>query len=120
MLENSDNEDLKTSIETNILDSMDTLRTSNMIFKILSTSDGNFSYTNEIFCITAYYCTKLLRMRPKSIQTKFMGFFLNDTSSQSFFKRLHDYINSHKEKLQNGTLFSFYQLKSKSEEFSDT
>ena len=53
-------EDISTSLQSridkNILDALDTLRTSNMIFKILSTSkDDTFCYSNEIFCIAAYF-----------------------------------------------------------------
>jgi hypothetical protein len=41
---------LQLRIDRNIIDALDTLRTSNMIFKILSTSkDDTFCYSNEIF-----------------------------------------------------------------------
>jgi len=43
-------------IDDNILSSIDTLRTSSMIFKILSSSkNDSFCYSNEIFSITAYF-----------------------------------------------------------------
>jgi len=59
-------------------------------------------------------------MRSKSVQDKFMSFFLHDPASQSFFKRVSDYITSHKEKLQKGTLYSFYKTITNANEFSET
>ena len=79
---------IKYKVDANILDSIDTLRTSSMIFKILSTcKDDTFTYSNEIFGIASYFCTKLLFMRTKSVQDKFLGFFKNDSTSQHFFKQ---------------------------------
>ena len=109
------------NIENNILDSIDTLRSASMIFKILSTSkDDSFWYSNEIFNITAYFCSKLLELRPESVQEKFLGFFKTDSSSEHFFKQCHEYIQVHMDKLQNGTLKDFYSRHRYTDELSDS
>ena len=67
---------LKKKINVDILDSLDTLRISDMIFKILSTQSNKQSiYMNEIFWIAWYFLCKLVEIRPQSIQEKFLGFF---------------------------------------------
>ena len=99
----------KALIENNILDSVDTLRTSSMIFKILSSSkNDNFCYSNEIFNITAYFCNKLIELRPESLQNKFLGFFKTDSTSEHFFNQCYEYIQVHMKKLRKGTLRDYY------------
>lgn len=117
----SDYDEFKHKINSNILDTIDTLRTSNMIFKILSTSkDDTFTYSNEIFGITSYFCNKILVLRPESVQDKFLGFFKNDSTSQHFFKQCDEYINVHMEKLRKGSLRAFYSRQRFTDELSKT
>ena len=112
---------IKHKVDSNILDSIDTLRTSSMIFKILSTcKDDTFTYSNEIFGIASYFCTKLLFMRTKSVQDKFLGFFKNDSTSQHFFKQCSEYIQVHMEKLQKGSLKFYYSQQKYTDELSRT
>jgi hypothetical protein len=104
----------------NVLDTVDTLRTSSMIFKILSTSkDDTFCYSNEIFNITSYFCNKLLALRPASVQNKFLGFFKTDSTSEHFFKQCYEYIMVHIDKLSKGTLKHHYNRQKYTDELSD-
>lgn len=71
--------EIEKKINANILNIIDSVRTSRLIFKILSNlKDNRFTYSNQIFNITSYFCNKLLMLRPQSVQTKFFGFFKND------------------------------------------
>jgi hypothetical protein len=56
---------LKSRINARILDSFDTVRTSSMIFKILSTSEDE-AHSHNIFGMASYFLYKLLSLRPKS------------------------------------------------------
>lgn len=59
-------------------------------------------------------------MRPKSVQTKFLGFFKTDSTSQHFFKQCHEYIQVHIDKLTKGTLRHFYSRQKYTDELSQT
>mmetsp|Transcript_29160 Transcript_29160/g.33359 ORF Transcript_29160/g.33359 Transcript_29160/m.33359 type:complete len:192 (-) Transcript_29160:2189-2764(-) len=110
---------LKDLIDENILNAIDTLRTSSMIFKILSAAKNDaFCYSNEIFSITSYFCNKILMMRPDSVQEKFFGFFVNDSTSQNLFKQFNEYINMHIAKLSKGILMDFYSQQNYTDEMS--
>lgn len=92
-----------------------------MIFKILSSSkDDSFCYSNEIFSITAYFCNKLLQLRPASVQEKFLGFFKTDSTSQHFFMQCNEYLKVHMDKLNRNTLKAFYSRHNYTDELSET
>ncbi|CAI2387002.1 unnamed protein product [Moneuplotes crassus] len=113
--------EMKKMIESNVLDSVDTLRTSSMIFKILSSSkDDIFCYSNEIFNITAYFCNKLLGLRSESIQNKFLGFFKTDSTSEHFFNQCYEYIQVHRDKLERGTLRAYYSRQKYTDELASS
>ena len=106
-------------IRSEILDSVDTLRIWDMMFKMLCNQNNKHSlYMNEVFCIVSYFLGKLLDLRPNSIQEKFMGFFSNDPISQNFFRDCYEYIEVHKDKLAIGILKDFYKDKKFKDELS--
>jgi hypothetical protein len=109
---------LKSRINARILDSFDTVRTSSMIFKILSTSEDE-AHSHNIFGMTSYFLCKLLSHRPKSWQQKFLGFFKNDSTSEHFFQQWFTYLNVHKAKLSKGSLRELYKSKNYTDELSN-
>ena len=112
---------IKERINTNILDSLDTLRTSSMLFRILSTSkDDLFCYSNEIFGISSYFCNKLLKLRSESMQKKFLSFFKTDPTSQNFFRQCNEYLKVHQEKLKKNILRPFYSRQMYTNELAET
>ena len=106
-------------INLEIIDPVDSLRIVRILFKILSTHRSNISpYINEIISIVAHFTEKLIEIRPKSIQEKFIGFFQSDLLAQNFFKQCYDLIDFHKNKLSNHILDEFYKRKQSKFEIS--
>jgi hypothetical protein len=95
-------------IGQNILEIVDTLRNSDMIFEILSQSKEDDKFSTEIFCITMYFLNKLMHLRIQSLQKKFKGLFLNDPACPAFFKKVNTYLKSHSDKRRSGLLKQFY------------
>ena len=114
-------DELCDAINSQILDSVDTLRISHMIFRMLSTLRNSQSeYMNEIFSITTYFICSLLSIRPESVQGKFLGFFKNDSIAQNFFKQCYEFIELHKNKLTSGVLKDYYSQIYQTDEISQT
>ena len=111
--------ELNERINTEIIDWIDTLKISNMIFRILSTIRyGRNEYSNEVFSITSYFTSNLLTVRPNSTQDKFLRFFQDDSISHNFFKQWYEYLKYHKDKLSSGVLKDFYMQKQFTDELS--
>jgi hypothetical protein len=109
---------LKTKINTNIIDTFDTLRNADMLFEVLSQSKEDTPFASEIFGITLYFINKLFALRTQSLQKKFKGLFLNDPACPSFFLKINKYITSHNHKIRKGVLRPFLILQRYTDELS--
>lgn len=96
-------------INSNIVNSFDTPRVSFMIYSILtSLSNEEFAYSHNVFNITCRFLSNLLKLRPESLQTRFIEFFNNDQGSQNLFSQCNSIIEQHMNVLKKGTMRSFY------------
>lgn len=105
-LENADGLTEKKSnfINKNILDILDTLKNIFLIFNLLIENSENVSFKDEIFMSACNFANKLFSVRTESMQVKFQAMFFHHPSSQSFFKRIEDYLTIYENKIKRNLL----------------